>query len=86
MSILTCCTLDADPFFDNSVFPLEKTIDHGGTAPIVMQQTRSGGHLGFCFHQVNNDDPRLTTAGPSWAPAEAVRFLRHVQGHEVQLK
>lgn len=29
-------TLFTDPFFDNAVFPVEKTVEHGGVAPIKM--------------------------------------------------
>lgn len=78
---------DDDPFFDSTVFPVEKTISGGGRAPIIMQQTRSGGHLGFCFHQVDGKDLRLKTRGEeSWAPVEAARFLKHLDKNKVQLK
>lgn len=77
---------DDDPFFDNSIFPVEKTLSRGGRAPVIMQQTRSGGHLGFCFHQVDENDPRLKDEVESWAPIEAARFLKHVDRNEVQLK
>ena len=58
----------------------------GGRAPIIMQQTKSGGHLGFCFHQVDENDPRLYGKGESWAPVEAARFLKHVEDNDLQLK
>lgn len=82
-----------DPFFDNSVWPVEKTVfAPGGVAPVKLARTESGGHLGFWWHQVDPQDPRLllqpsttststTTIKPSWAPRELSRFVQHVQTH-----
>lgn len=57
-----------------------------GGAPILMHQSVRGGHLGFCFHQVDETDPRLREKQKSWAPDEAARFLKHVEDHRLQLK
>merc|ERR1712045_251125 len=42
-----------DPFFNPDFFPWEKDCDRGNNvvAPIKMQRTMTGGHLGFMFHR-----------------------------------
>ncbi|GAX18977.1 uncharacterized protein FisN_8Hh198 [Fistulifera solaris] len=74
-----------DPFFDPAVWPIEKTREHGGLAPIKMVRTEHGGHLGYSFHQVETaEDERLRKNGispPSWAQYELSRFLKHVESH-----
>jgi hypothetical protein len=84
-----------DPFFDNSVWPVGKTVfAPGGAAPLKLARTESGGHLGFWWHQVDPQDPRLqssTTTSltriitPSWAPRELSRFVQHVQRHREKM-
>jgi len=77
-----------DPFFHASVWPTEKSVDHGGTVPLKMVHTNHGGHLGFFLHQVDDDnssdallrDPNA----PSWAATELGRFLGHVQERQKQ--
>ena len=78
-----------DPFFDPSVFPIDKTVEGGGHAPVKLVRTKTGGHLGFCFQQVEDDeeegDSSNTVAGKntdviSWMPSELARFLQHIQG------
>lgn len=74
-----------DPFFDPAVWPIEKTSEHGGAAPIKMVRTENGGHLGYSFHQLDDaNDERLRKRGttpPSWAQTELSRFLDHVESH-----
>ena len=83
-----------DPFMDSTVWPLQASREHGGVAPLKLHRTDYGGHLGYCFHQVDTaDDPLLMmqktsdvnnnpddddSAPPSWAPRELARFLEHV--------
>jgi len=78
-----------DPFMDPDVWPIEKSCEFGGPAPLKMVRTRHGGHLGFCFHQVDEDDERLrptkgngnvqSSLQPTWCSWEAARFLKHVE-------
>jgi len=79
-----------DPFFDPAVWPVEMSRVHGdkGSAPLKFIRTEHGGHLGYCFHQVDrSDDPRLLPVNdngglgrsPSWAPVQLARFFQHVQ-------
>jgi len=80
-----------DPLFDPAVWPVELSRVHGGgTAPLRFIRTAYGGHLGYCFHQVDRpDDPRLLlpvvrdTDGlgrpPSWGPVQLARFFQHVE-------
>jgi len=75
-----------DPFFDPTVWPTEKSVEHGGRAPLKMVQTAYGGHLGYFFHQINinsDDDPDDDDA-PFWAAAELGRFVQHVQSHPMR--
>ena len=75
-----------DPFFDPTVWPVEKTAPEGGPVPLVLVRTRHGGHLGYIGHQVavdnddGDDDAKLLQDpdAPSWAALELGRFLRHV--------
>ena len=63
--------------------PVEKTVDGGGRAPVKLVRTDSGGHLGFCFQQVEGnqvDGEAATSNGVSWMPSELARFLGHIQG------
>jgi predicted alpha/beta-fold hydrolase len=77
-----------DPFFDAAVWPIEKSREHGGKAPVKMVRAEHGGHCGFCWHRVaegdadgemllNDNDQQP----PSWASAEQARFLAHVDLH-----
>jgi predicted alpha/beta-fold hydrolase len=80
-----------DPFLDEAHWPTEKTRDEGGKAPIKMVRTEHGGHLGFCWHRVADEDINMMTlqqqqdpdqpTPPSWASAEQARFLAHVDCH-----
>jgi predicted alpha/beta-fold hydrolase len=67
-----------DPFFDNTVWPIQTSCENGGPAPLKLMRTDSGGHLGFLFHQVDRNDVRLATNVPSWGSYQAARFLAHV--------
>lgn len=82
-----------DPFFDSSVWPVEKTAPEGGPVPLVMVRTRYGGHLGYIGHQVavddDDDDDQAKLLqdpdAPSWAALELGRYLRHVHNQHQQL-
>jgi predicted alpha/beta-fold hydrolase len=67
-----------DPFFDNTVWPTAISCEHGGPAPLKMIQLVSGGHLGFSFHQVDDDDSRVGSNTPSFGSQAAASFLYHV--------
>ncbi|KAL7570524.1 hypothetical protein ACA910_004300 [Epithemia clementina (nom. ined.)] len=74
-----------DPFFDPSVYPIEKTVEGGGRAPVKLVRTKAGGHLGFCFQQIDDNEETQDSesgdaSGSSWMPSELVRFLQHIQG------
>ena len=66
-----------DPFFDSEFYPIEETVDGGSLAPVKFVRTEYGGHLGFIFHQLEEDE---TSQGKvaSWMPLELARFIRHV--------
>lgn len=65
-----------DPFFDPSFFPVEESVDGGSLAPIKMVRTEHGGHLGFMFHQLEDENRHNMNA--SWMPLELSRFIKHV--------
>jgi len=60
-----------DPFFDPEVYPPEMTPN-----PVHYVLTEHGGHLGFMFHQISNDDDSVPST--SWMPYQLARFLDHV--------
>lgn len=62
-----------DPFMEPTYFPVEKSYEFGGIAPVKMVQSRKGGHCGFLFHQTTEKDPKY-----SWATTEMSRFVEHV--------
>ena len=70
-----------DPFFDNNVWPTHLSCENGGPSPLKMVHFRSGGHLGFVFHQVESDDERIGSTTPSFGSYNAARFLEHVHIH-----
>ena len=71
-----------DPFFDSSVWPTEKSFEYNGQAPIKMIREKHGGHLGFCFHVVEPNNPVLKKHDPpTWVATQAARFLTHVDAH-----
>ena len=74
-----------DPFMDPSVWPVEKSVEGGGTAPLKLVRADHGGHLGFLFHQVDDDEdgllrlhPQSPLPPPSWSANELGQFLGHV--------
>jgi predicted alpha/beta-fold hydrolase len=67
-----------DPFLDPNVWPTHLSSEFGGPAPLKMIMTESGGHLGFSFHQVDENDSRLDSMTPSWGSMTAASFLGHV--------
>ena len=68
-----------DPFMDPAVWPTEKSAEYGGTAPLKMVREETGGHLGFTFHLVDDNDNRLKGSSPSWGSVELGRFIEHLQ-------
>ena len=66
-----------DPFFDPNFFPTEESVDGGALAPIKMVRTEHGGHLGFMFHQLEEDENKYNM-NASWMPLELSRFIEHV--------
>lgn len=66
-----------DPFFCPDFYPMEETVDGGSLAPVKLVKTKHGGHLGFIFHQLDENE---TSKGKvaSWMPLELARFIRHV--------
>lgn len=65
-----------DPFFDPNFFPFEESVDGGSLAPIKMERTEYGGHIGYMFSLT---DKRLKVDRQvSWMPSELTRFLSHV--------
>ena len=62
-----------DPFFDSEFYPIEETVDGGSLAPVKLLRTSHGGHLGFIFHQLEENEKVA-----SWMPLELARFIRHV--------
>lgn len=64
-----------DPFFDTTYQPKEISCEHGGRAPMKMVYHPKGGHCGFLFHQLEQDEELPSN---SWGPAEMKRFIQHV--------
>lgn len=74
-----------DPFFDPEYSPIEETVDGGALAPIKLLRTKHGGHLGFMFHQMNENESGQNKAA-SWMPLELSRFIRHVRESQSELQ
>ena len=86
-----------DPFMDPSYFPIEKSVQGGGKAPLNMKRYEHGGHSGFLFHQPGPNDVVSTSGSPcrgpdddrnndgdrvsSFMPSELARFVDHVHSH-----
>lgn len=70
-----------DPFFDPDIHPIEKSVDGAGPAPIKMQRTKHGGHLGFMFHQLSDAEVKEDRTS-SWMPTELARFIHHVHHYD----
>jgi hypothetical protein len=51
------------------VFPTEKSVEGGGNVPLKMVRTNHGGHLGYIFHE---PDQEATARAASWMPTELV--------------
>eukprot|EP00558_Chaetoceros_sp_UNC1202_P003983 CAMPEP_0197244772 /NCGR_PEP_ID=MMETSP1429-20130617/9789_1 /TAXON_ID=49237 /ORGANISM="Chaetoceros sp., Strain UNC1202" /LENGTH=296 /DNA_ID=CAMNT_0042705185 /DNA_START=11 /DNA_END=901 /DNA_ORIENTATION=+ len=68
-----------DPFFNSHLFPWKQCCDRGGVAPVKLETTVDGGHLGHIFHR---DDRGSEEDAPipvsSFAPMELARFIKHV--------
>ena len=67
-----------DPFLDPDVWPVERCCTVHHTSPIRLVRTQHGGHLGFCFHQVDGLRRVSLQQSPSWASMEAASFVGHV--------
>ncbi|KAL7503267.1 hypothetical protein ACHAXN_001075 [Cyclotella atomus] len=76
-----------DPFFDSSYVPWDKVYggescdgsSHEG-APIKIALTKEGGHLGYIFHQMDDDSSNGETRKASWISKELARFIDHAHG------
>lgn len=75
-----------DPFFDPDFYPIEESVDGGSMAPIKMERTERGGHLGFLFHQLSDSEKKEERPKASWMPTELARFITHVHNYEVDEK
>ena len=65
-----------DPFFDAQYFPFDKDCTNKiDGAPLKLERTKYGGHLGHLFHYV---DKGSSSKVASFAPMELARFLDHV--------
>jgi len=67
-----------DPFFDPEFYPIEETVDGGSLAPVKLLRTKHGGHLGYLFHQLEENETSQDKEA-SWMPLELARFIRHVR-------
>lgn len=67
-----------DPLFCPSVFPTEKSGKGGGNVPLKMVRTKHGGHLGYIFHE---PDQEATERAAYWMPTELARFVEHIHSH-----
>ena len=69
-----------DPFFDPDFWPSEKGCDSStgkkNLSPVKMVRTEYGGHLGFMFHQKQEDETDMTNI--SFMPAELARYIDYV--------
>ena len=72
-----------DPFFDPEFYPVEESVDGGGSAPIKMERTKHGGHLGFMFHQLSRAEKKEQRVS-SWMPTELARFISHVHSYHYE--
>ena len=59
-----------DPFFKDQINPPNELHQ-----PVRIQYTEHGGHCGYVFHEINDDDNDVET---SWMPTELARFLKYV--------
>jgi predicted alpha/beta-fold hydrolase len=71
-----------DPLFCPSVFPTEKSGKGGGNVPLKMVRTKHGGHLGYIFHE---PDQEATERAAYWMPTELARFVEHIHSHPESL-
>ncbi|PXF40479.1 putative esterase YheT [Gracilariopsis chorda] len=62
-----------DPFFDHKCGKSLPTIDHIGSAPVLLNVTRHGGHCGFL------DKSMFTRQTPGYFQNEFARFFTHVR-------
>jgi predicted alpha/beta-fold hydrolase len=72
-----------DPFFSKTFFPWDKDCENGGIAPMKLERTEYGGHLGhmFCMpttepKTTRNQEEEIPVA--SFALSELGRFIDHV--------
>ena len=57
-----------DTFFDPDFFPFEESVDGGSLAPIKMERTEYGGHIGYMF--ALTDERLKVDRQVSWMPSE----------------
>jgi len=78
-----------DPFFDPTFFPWDKDGDNSRIAPLKLNRSSKGGHLGHLFHRMSDD--KLSTQNhenypvASFALSELGRFINHVNTQSKQL-
>ena len=69
-----------DPFFDPSFFPTEFSCHSAEgrkkQSPISMVRTEYGGHLGYMFHQRDENESDMEEV--SFMPTELARLIKHV--------
>ena len=64
---------------NSDFFPIEESIDGGANAPIKMERTEHGGHLGYMFHQSSDNEKRARST--SYGATELARFISHVHSY-----
>ena len=62
-------------------YPFEESVDGGSLAPIKMERSKHGGHIGYMFHQLS-DAEKKSKRSVSWMPIELTRFISHVHNYE----
>ncbi len=74
-----------DPFFSKTFFPWDKSCENGGIAPMKLERTKYGGHLGHMFSMPSTGIVQITTKNQeeekpvaSFALSELGRFIDHV--------
>jgi len=73
-----------DPFFDSNYFPWDQDCDYGGSAPIKLIRTESGGHLGYIFHvESRSHEIEAVISSSSWICNELARFVKHVRDYKM---
>lgn len=72
-----------DPFFSKTFFPWDKDCENGGIAPMKLERTKYGGHLGHMFSMsttvpITAKNQEEVKPVASFALSELGRFIDHV--------